>query len=231
MSNRRRSSRAVSPAGTSADTSVQLRARRHRPTTVATSVSSVTSCAVPASKREISMRSSTSRLRWSTSWRTSRAAVAASPVSPGCSWRMSVTAVIAVSGVRSSWDTSPANCRARASICSSSPTLFSKAEAISLNEVTSWASSSRPRGWIRTDRSPPDMRCAARASRRTGSRTGRDAAMATVVIIASSNPASTPKKTRAVWRSGWGAGWPGVVCTRLCSQRGPRITSSSQAGR
>jgi len=55
------------------------------------------------------MRSSTSRLRWSTSCRTSRAAVAASPVSPGSSWRMSVTAVIAVSGVRSSWDTSLAN--------------------------------------------------------------------------------------------------------------------------
>ena len=69
--------------------------------------------------------------------RTSRAAVAASPVRPGCSWSMPTTAVIAVSGVRSSWDTSLANCRARAAICSSSPTLSSKAEAIALNEATS----------------------------------------------------------------------------------------------
>jgi hypothetical protein len=42
-------------------------------------------------------------------------------------------------------------------------------------------------GWIRTDRSPPDMRCAARASRRTGSRTGRDAANDRPVMTASRN--------------------------------------------
>ena len=124
---------------------------------------------------------------------------------------MSVTAVIAVSGVRSSWETSPANRRARASIRSSSPTLSAKAEAIPLNDATSWASSSRPRGWIRTDRSPPDMRCAAQASRRTGSRTGRDAANARPVMTASSNRAAVRLKTTA--RKGAGSmppGWFGL---------------------
>jgi hypothetical protein len=209
-SKRRRSSRAPSPAGTSVLTLDQPRARRHWLTALATSVSSVTSCTVPASKREISMRSSTSRLRCLTSCPTSRAAAAASPVSPGCSSRMPTTAVMAVSGVRSSWDTSPANCRARASICSRSPTLSSRAQAISLNEVTSWASSSRPRGWIRTDRSPPDMRCAARASRRTGCRTGREAANARAVMTASS---ARTARQRTMTRNGvaWGPpswGWP-----------------------
>src|SRR5262249_8789622 len=69
----------------------------------------------------------------------------------------------------------------------------------------------------------------ARASRRTGSRTRREATTATPVITASSNPASTPKKIRAVWRTGGGAGCPGAVCTRLRSQRGPRITAARQA--
>src|SRR5262245_47245888 len=75
------------------------------------------------------------------------------------------------------------------------------------------------------------MRVAAWTSRRTGSRTRREAAMAMVVIIASTNPASTPKKIRAVWRTGWDAACPGSLCTRFWSQPGPTITSSSQPGR
>src|SRR5262249_7319901 len=82
-------------------------------------------------------------------------------------------------------------------------TLSSSVDAIVLNEVTSWASSSRPVGSTRTDKSPPDIRCAAPASRRTGSSTRRDAAYTTPAIAASSTAAALRKKATAVAGAGY----------------------------
>src|SRR6202021_1258985 len=115
---------------------------------------------------------------------------------------MSATAVIAVSGVRSSWDTSPANCLARASIRSSWAILPASAAAMVLSVAPSRASSSRPRGSSRTVRSPPDMACAACASRPTGDSTRRVAANARPVITVSSSPTTTRKNTTIATESG-----------------------------
>ena len=104
-------------AGASTATrATQPRISRQCRTAPTTSTSRSRSSAVLASKRAISVRSSTRRARWCVS-RTIRAAASpAAPLNAGASSpRTSATAVIAARGVRSSCATSAANRRERAS--------------------------------------------------------------------------------------------------------------------
>ena len=163
----------------------------------------------PASKREISIRSPTRRLRWRISWPTRRAAaggVRVRLVAEDVGHRGHRCQRCPQFGAKKS----PANWRARASICSSSPTLPCNAEAMVLNAVTSWASSVPACLLHRADRSPPDICRAASASRRTGPSTRLDAANARPVIVASSSPAAARTKAREVARAG-ASGPPGPV--------------------
>ncbi len=156
----------------------------------ATSISSRSRSAAPASKRETSIRSSTMRASLLVSSLIRRTASAVSGSSRAASSsRTSVTADMAASGVRSSWETSAAKRRALASMRRSSASSFSRARAISLNVTVRSASSSRPVTGERVSSSPEVMRSAASRRRRTGSSTRRAANSAGTTASASAGSA------------------------------------------
>ena len=146
--------------------SSQARASMHAVIWSAMSTSSRTSRAVPASKRVTSIRFSTRSFSRRVSLTTSRTAGSiigsTLPVSASSSSsRTSVTAVIAVSGVRSSCDMSATKRRDASSRALMSATRFSSASAVRLNVRERSASSSVPDTRSRVSSLPSPSRRAA----------------------------------------------------------------------
>ncbi|RPK72036.1 Subtilisin NAT precursor [Streptomyces sp. ADI97-07] len=169
-------------------------------TASAASTSSALSSAARASKREISIRSSTRTASLPVSALIRRTARAVSGASvPASSSTTSVTASIPASGVRNSCETSEAKRRARAPASRNSSTERSRRAADSLNVLARSAISSRPCTGMRVSSCPPPMERAARRSSRTGRNTLRDASSAGTRATAS--PGSAPSRaavTRAL---------------------------------
>lgn len=114
---------------------------------------------------------------------------------------MSATAVMAVTGVRNSWETSATNLRDMASSARSSATLSSRAAAASLNLAVSSASSSWPCTGRRVSSLPSPSAWAAALSRLTGSSTRRADSRATTRAI--STTAVPPWVSRVLSMDSW----------------------------
>lgn len=194
---RRRSTAARTSSRSSTVTrSVHPRSASDARTVSARSVTVASRRIAPASKREISIRSSTSRDSLAVSAPTVRAAWAAS----GGSWSASssrtvATIVIAARGVRSSCDTSATNRRAFASWARNSASDAWSASAVSLNVRARSASSSWPRTATRLPRSPAASSRVARPSFRTGRRTVPAASSAS--SAASTTTGTVPVRTES----------------------------------
>lgn len=206
-SRRRGSSRAWMPRSASRSTaSSQARASMQAVIWSATSTSSRTRRAVPASKRVTSIRFSTRSLRRRVSLTTSRTAGSIiGSIEPdsasSSSSRISVTAVIAVSGVRSSWLMSATNRRDASSRAAMSSTRFSRASAASLNVRDRSASSSVPDTLSRVSSLPSPSRRAATPSRCTGFSTVVAAACASSAEPISARPVAIPSDQARELRS------------------------------
>ncbi len=186
--------------------SSQARASMHAVIWSAMSTSSRTSRAVPASKRVTSIRFSTrspSRLVSLTTRRTAGSIIGSTlPVSASSSSsRTSTTAVIAVSGVRSSCDMSATKRREASSRAAMSATRFSSASAVWLNVRDSSASSSVPETRSRVSSLPSPSRRAAMPSRCTGLRTVVAAACASSAEPISASPVAIPSDQARELRS------------------------------
>ena len=149
------------------------RAGRRDPTTADTtrprSTGSRLGCSASASKREISISSSTSTRSRRMSATRSSAARRASGVIPAVPLSISdASPTSAVSGVRSSCETSATNRRFCCCALSSRPTVVSSVAAIRLNSAAQRPNSSCPPSGTRAVRSPPAIR-----SRRAGRRVDR----------------------------------------------------------
>ena len=132
------------------------------------------------------MSSSTSRRSRVTSWISSSAGRRASTgIRSTCSRRSDASPTSAVSGVRSSWDTSEVNRRSRAWASESALIFASRASAISLNDVAQAPNSSCPSTGSLVASSPSAIERAARLARATGSR----------VRLASERPTSPARST------------------------------------
>ena len=153
---------------------------------------------VPASRREISIRSSTrSRRRFTSSTRSSAGRRASGGMRSMCSPRSEASFTIAVSGVRSSCATSAVKRRSRACASESSVILPSSASAISLKDAAQTPNSSELSTGRRVSRSPSASERAALLARATGAS----------VRLARSAPASAattttiPSPIRRMFRS------------------------------
>ncbi len=156
----------------------------------ATSTSSRWSAAAPASNRDTSIKSSTIRASFPVSWLISRTAEAVSGSRESASSSStSVTAAIAASGVRSSWETSAANRRELDSRRRSSAMLSSSRAAMSLNVRDRSAISSAPLTSSRVSSLPSAIRPAACRRPRTGRSTPRAASSARTTVSTSTGNA------------------------------------------
>lgn len=193
-------------SASSSTASSHARASMHAVIWSATSTSSRTSRAVPASKRVTSMRFSTRSLSLRVSLTTSRTAGSiigsTEPVSASnSSSRISVTAVIAVSGVRSSWLMSATKRREALSRAAMSSTRFSSASAAWLNVLERSASSSVPDTLSRVSSLPSPSRRAATPSRCTGFSTVVEAACASSAEPIRASPVAIPSDQARELRS------------------------------
>ncbi len=193
-------------SASSSTASSQARASMQAVIWSAMSTSSRTRRAVPASKRVTSIRFSTRSFRRRVSLTTSRTAGSiigsTLPVSASSSSsRTSVTAVIAVSGVRSSWDMSATKRREASSRALMSATRFSSAAAARLNVRDRSASSSVPDTLSRVSSLPSPSRRAAAPRRCTGFRTVVAAACASSAAPISARPVAIPSDQASELRS------------------------------
>lgn len=161
---------------------------------------------MPASKRVTSIRFSTRSFSRRVSLTTSRTAgwIIGSippPSNSSSSSRTSVTAVIAVSGVRSSWLMSATNRRDASSRAAMSATRFSRASAALLNVRDRSASSSVPDTLSRVSSFPSPSRRAAVPSRCTGFSTVVAAACARRAEPISASPVAIPSDQASEPRS------------------------------
>ena len=137
-------------------------------------------CSACASKRETSMRSSTSDRSLPTSaTRSSPARRLSAGSASRCSRRIDASATSAANGVRSSWLTSATNRRFRVSAASSLPIVSARASAIRLKRSAQVPNSSSEVTGTRADRSPCSSRSAAWLAASTGASTPRAMTRAT----------------------------------------------------
>ncbi len=189
-------------SASSSTASSHARASMQAVTWSATSTSSRTSLAVPASKRVTSIRFSTRSFSRRVSPTTSLTAGAIMGSSESTSSSStSVTAVIAVSGVRSSWDMSATKRRLDSSRALSSATRFSNASAAPLNVRESSASSSVPDTCSRVSSFPSPSRRAASPRRCTGRSTVVAAACASRAEPISASAVAIPSDQARELRS------------------------------
>lgn len=189
-------------SASSSTASSQARASMQAVTWSATSTSSSTSLAVPASKRVTSIRFSTRSFSRRVSLTTSCTAGAIIGSRLSCSSsRTSVTAEIAVIGVRSSCDMSATKRLLDASRALSSATRCSSDSAAPLNVRDSSASSSVPETRSRVSSFPSPSLRAASPRRRTGRSTVVAAAWASSIAPISASAVAIPSDQASELRS------------------------------